>query len=105
MIAGSCGTEIQSWAEAARDFVEEVARARAGGLAASVRSMTHCGTAGIVTFSMLGEVCPMSAWTKGIRRWQATKPRGTQEEVSQPVMARTPCDTATLGCRSRRPLL
>ena len=58
---GVCGTEIQSWAEAARDFVEEVARSRAGGLAASVRSIAHCGTAGTVTFSMLGEVCPRSA--------------------------------------------
>ena len=85
--------------------MEEVARARAGGLAASVRSITHCGTAGIVAFSMLGEVCPISAWAKEIRRCQATNPHGSQEEVSKLVMVRTPRDTKTLGCRSRRPLL
>ena len=46
---------MQAWAEGAAAFVQSVAQERAGGLAVSVRTIAHCGTAGIVAYSLLGE--------------------------------------------------
>ena len=50
---------MRAWAEGAAAFVRAVAQERAGGLAATVRTIAHCGNAGLVAYSLLGEeACP-----------------------------------------------
>jgi hypothetical protein len=46
---------MRRWAEEAIGLIEGVAAERAGGQPATVRTVTLCGTAGLVAFSMIGE--------------------------------------------------
>ena len=54
---------MRQWAEEAIALVEGIAAERAGGQAASVRTVRLCGTAGLVAFSMIGECPPARAHT------------------------------------------
>lgn len=47
-------TELQRWGQQIVAFIEGVARERSGGAPATVRTIAHCGTAGLVAYSMLG---------------------------------------------------
>lgn len=46
--------EVQNLAEAAKDFVERIARERAGGSEAVVRTIAQCGMSALFAYSMLG---------------------------------------------------
>ncbi|KAK9811730.1 hypothetical protein WJX72_009209 [[Myrmecia] bisecta] len=56
---------VQAWAEAAKGFVEQMARQRAGGQPATARTIAHCGLAGTVAYSMIG---PGSHYCENIGR-------------------------------------
>ena len=50
-----CHAEMRAWAARAAGFVRRVAEERAGGLAVTVRTIAHCGAAGMVAYGLLGE--------------------------------------------------
>ncbi len=54
---------MRQWAEGAIALVEGIAAERAGGQAASVRTVRLCGAAGLVALSMIGECPPARAHT------------------------------------------
>ncbi len=55
---------ILKCAEAAKPFLEGVARSRSGGHEAVVRTIAQCGSSGNVAFSMLGKpgCCELTRW-------------------------------------------
>ncbi|EIE21146.1 hypothetical protein COCSUDRAFT_43486 [Coccomyxa subellipsoidea C-169] len=61
--------ELQRWGQQVVAFIEDVAKQRAGGAPATVRTIAHCGTAGLVAYSMLG---PGSHWCENIGRCHAS---------------------------------
>ena len=57
----SACTELQRWGQQIVAFIEDVAKERAGGAPATVRTIALCGTAGLVAYSMLGAACHLSS--------------------------------------------
>lgn len=46
---------MQRWGQQMVEFIEDVAKQRAGGLPATVRTIAHCGGGGLIAYSMLGD--------------------------------------------------
>ncbi|CAL8469241.1 g8782 [Coccomyxa elongata] len=61
--------ELQRWGQQIVAFIEGAARARSGGAPATVRTIAHCGTDGLVAYSMLG---PGSHYCENIGRCHAS---------------------------------
>ncbi|BDA45013.1 probable DNA-directed primase/polymerase protein at C-terminar half [Coccomyxa sp. Obi] len=61
--------ELQRWGQQIVAFIEDVARERSGGAPATVRTIAHCGTAGLIAYSMLG---PGSHYCENIGRCHAS---------------------------------
>lgn len=54
--------ELQRWGQQVVAFIGDVAKQRSGGAPATVRTIAHCGTAGLIAYSMLGTPSAIVFW-------------------------------------------